>query len=117
MNNFLKSTYFIARVLNAFVIEGVSYLFIHNKYSRFIERITTSLVKTDVLFVKIIQSLAHSNHLIDDDTNNTLVRYTDRVPYTNLDLNDDVINHIKYKTSYTFVDSKIRSGMISLLYH
>lgn len=117
MNNVLKSTYFIARVLNAFVIEGVSYLFIHNKYSRFIERITTSLVKTDVLFVKIIQSIAHSNHLIDDETNNTLVRYTDRVPYTNLDLNDDVINHIKYTTPYTFVDVKpFRSGMISLIY-
>ena len=117
MNNVLKSTYFIARVLNAFVIEGVSYLFIHNKYSRFIERITTSLVKTDVLFVKIIQSLAHSNHLIDDDTNNALVRYTDRVPYSHLDLNHDIVNHIKYNTPYTFVDVKpFRSGMISLIY-
>ena len=110
--------YFIARILEPIVTEGLLYVFIHRNYCRYVERVSRSLVKTDVLFVKIIQSLAHSNNLIDDETNNALIRYTDRVPYNNLDINDQVINHIKYETPYIFVGnvSPIRSGMISLIY-
>jgi len=79
MKNIFISAFFIARILGTFVTEGISYLFIHKKYNRFVKEVTHSLVKTDVLFVKIIQSLAHANNLIDDEINNELVRYTDRV--------------------------------------
>jgi len=117
MKNIFISAFFIARILGTFVKEGISYLFIHKKYNRFVKEVTHSLVKTDVLFVKIIQSLAHANNLIDDEINNELVRYTDRVPYTKIDLNRDIIDHIKRETPYVFVnDDPFRSGMISLIY-
>ena len=117
MNNILTSAFFISRILGTFVIEGISYLFIHKKYDHFVKGVTRSLVKTDVLFVKIIQSLAHSNNLIDDEINNELIRYTDRVPFTDIDLNSDIIDHIKRGSPYVFVsDVPFRSGMISLIY-
>lgn len=117
MTNMFTSFFFIARILGNILTEGVSYLFIHKKYNQFVKGVTHSLVKTDVLFVKIIQSLAHSNNLIDDEINNELVRYTDRVPFTKMDLNSDIIDHIKRETPYVFVnDVPFRSGMISLIY-
>jgi predicted unusual protein kinase regulating ubiquinone biosynthesis (AarF/ABC1/UbiB family) len=88
-----------------------------NDYGAFIRKTTITLVKTDVLFVKIIQALSNSHELLDKEMDNELIRYTDRVPYNEEDCDMDIIQYIKTNTPFTFVhDTPFRSGMISLIY-
>ena len=108
---------FYYRVISAVSTNAFTWWFMKNDYGAFIRNTTMTLVKTDVLFVKIIQALSNSHELLDKEMDNELIRYTDRVPYNEEDCNRDIIQYIKTKTPFTFVhDTPFRSGMISLIY-
>jgi predicted unusual protein kinase regulating ubiquinone biosynthesis (AarF/ABC1/UbiB family) len=108
---------FYYRVISTVSTNAFLWWFMRNDYGAFIRKTTMTLVKTDVLFVKIIQALSNSHELLDKEMDNELMRYTDRVPYNEEDCDRDIIKYIETKTPFTFVhDTPFRSGMISLIY-
>lgn len=108
---------FYYRVISTVFINAFLWLFMTNDYGAFIRGTTITLVKTDVLFVKIIQALSNSHEILDKELDNELMRYTDRVPYNEEDCDRDIIKYIETKTPYTFVYKEpFRAGMISLIY-
>ena len=92
---------------------------IFKDYSSFIERITTRLASINILYVKIFQAFALNNSLIDDKTNNKLLKFTDNAPWSISDINIEDL--IAFCNAYSIVlpngfETPINAGMISLVF-
>jgi ubiquinone biosynthesis protein len=108
-------------LINMFFIVGSELMLyvVFNDYSSFIDRITSRLASINILYVKIFQAFALNNSLIDDKTNNKLLKFTDNAPWTRSDIN---IEDLKaFCDAYNIVlpngfESPINAGMISLVF-
>jgi predicted unusual protein kinase regulating ubiquinone biosynthesis (AarF/ABC1/UbiB family) len=88
-------------------------------YDEMVEKILLKLSKINVLYVKVFQALSFSKGMISEEFNSKMTRYTDHVPWTYEDIDEELINKVKKKHKITFkggYDFPIRSGMISLIY-
>ena len=116
--NFLKEIVFIFKVLYIIGSEVIYYVIFRN-YLKFIDNITHRLASVNILYVKIFQAIASNNNLIDDKTNNKLLKFTDNAPWSYEDINlRDIINmsekyNVNLKSGY---EVPINSGMISLVF-
>jgi predicted unusual protein kinase regulating ubiquinone biosynthesis (AarF/ABC1/UbiB family) len=116
--DFFKQLIFI---INFFYIitSEISLYFIFKDYSNFIYRITSRLASINILYVKIFQSIASNNSLIDETTNYELIKFTDKAPWSNYDIQFEELIDIADTYELTFTDGfekPINSGMISLVY-
>jgi ubiquinone biosynthesis protein len=84
---------------------------------KFIDNLVNRLASNNILFVKIFQAFAFNNSLIDDETNNKLLKFTDNVPWTTSDINFyELIDMTdKYNLIVEF-EKPMNSGMISLVF-
>ena len=116
--NFLKEIVFIFKVLYIIGSEVIYYVIFRN-YLKFIDNITHRLASVNILYVKIFQAIASNNNLIDEKTNNKLLKFTDNAPWSYEDINlRDIINmsekyNVNLKSGY---EVPINSGMISLVF-
>ena len=116
--NFFKETVFIFKVLYIISSEVIYYV-IFRDYLIFIDNITHRLASVNILYVKIFQAIASNNNLIDEKTNNKLLKFTDNAPWSYEDINlRDIINmsekyNVNLKSGY---EVPINSGMISLVF-
>jgi predicted unusual protein kinase regulating ubiquinone biosynthesis (AarF/ABC1/UbiB family) len=119
--NFNKIFKQILFLINAFYIisSEVTIYIIYKNYSSFIHRITEKLASINILYVKVFQAFALNNSLIDDKTNNKLLKFTDNAPWNENDvLYEELIAVVKSEgldVDYNFC-APINSGMISLVY-
>lgn len=92
-------------------------LFQLNLYSKidFVKYTLKSLVKINLLYVKIFQSIA-SNEFNSEEIKNILLEYTDNVPWTENDIDFDVIKNIESTHNVTINHSPINSGLISMVF-
>jgi predicted unusual protein kinase regulating ubiquinone biosynthesis (AarF/ABC1/UbiB family) len=112
----LDNIYFLANMGWIFLSESVSY-FIFDNYDAFIGNITKRLVKNNVLYVKVFQSLALNNHIINKQMNNQLLKYTDNVPWTQEDICWQTLAILEEKYDLEFDNYvPINSGMISIVF-
>jgi len=83
----IKSIIFLLKALFIFASEMMIYG-IFRDYSLFIDRLSIRLSSINILYVKIFQAFALNNSLIDDKTNNKLLKFTDNAPwnYSDVDL-------------------------------
>lgn len=108
-------------LMNLFFIVG-SELMLYaalNDYSSFIDRITSRLASINILYVKMFQAFALNNSLIDDKTNNKLLKFTDNAPWASSDINIEDLKAVC--DAYNIVlpngfESPINAGMISLVF-
>ena len=117
MNN-IKQILFLFNASFIIFSETLLYFFFRDKIS-FISRITRRLSSINILYVKVFQAIALNNSLIDDKINNELLRFTDKAPWTNDDIDYDALNKLKDEEKLLFEDgfnNPINSGMISLVY-
>jgi predicted unusual protein kinase regulating ubiquinone biosynthesis (AarF/ABC1/UbiB family) len=118
MNQFIKEVLFIFRVI--YVISSETILYgIFRDYSNFIDRITRNLASINILYVKVFQAFASNNSLIDDKTNNQLLKFTDNAPWSSDDINLSDIIKISNEYNLNFRpddDIPINAGMISLVF-
>ena len=84
MNN-IKQILFLFNASFIIFSEILLYFFFRDKIS-FISRITRRLSSINILYVKVFQAIALNNSLIDDKINNELLRFTDKAPWTNDDI-------------------------------
>jgi predicted unusual protein kinase regulating ubiquinone biosynthesis (AarF/ABC1/UbiB family) len=114
----IKSVLFILKVLLIFISELILYG-VFRDYSFFIERLTMRLASINILYVKIFQAIALNNSLIDDKTNNELLKFTDNAPwdYSDIDLYQLIEMSDKYNLKLQQgYEVPINSGMISLVF-
>jgi len=100
--------------------------FIYRDYSQSIDRLTIRLSKINILYVKIFQAFALNNSLIDEKTNDKLMRFTDNAPYTSSDIDLPTLYDVadKYNIQLQLQRSTndrseiipMNSGMISLVF-
>ncbi len=88
-------------------------------YSSFIDHLTRRLASINILYVKVFQAIASNNSLIDDKTNNELLKFTDNAPWSYSDINfEDLIhmcNDFNIVLDYGF-EEPVNAGMISLVF-
>jgi predicted unusual protein kinase regulating ubiquinone biosynthesis (AarF/ABC1/UbiB family) len=94
------------------------YFFTKN-YDLFINRFTKKLASINILYVKVFQSLALNNSIINEKMNNELLKFADNAPFTKDDIDFDTL--LRLSNNYDIIfkngfDKPINSGMISLVY-
>ena len=116
--NILKQLWFLFKVCFIFSSEYL-FLFFHGNKLKFIDRLTRRLANVNILYVKVFQAIALNNSLIDENINNTLLKFTDNAPWTKDDIDVDTLNALKEDQQLVLCDgvyNPINSGMISLVY-
>lgn len=116
--SYINKILFVINVFSVISFEFVMYL-LYNDYSIFIDRVCYDLANINILYVKIFQAFAHNNNLIDETTNNNLLKFTNKAPWKYNDIN--FYNLIKVCEKYDIVlrtgfERPINSGMISLVF-
>ena len=114
----IKQLWFLFKVCFIFSSEYL-FLFFHTDKLKFIDRLTQRLANVNILYVKVFQAIALNNSLIDENINNTLLKFTDNAPWTKDDIDVDTLNALKEDQQLVICDgvyNPINSGMISLVF-
>ena len=93
--------------------------FYTKNYDLFIKRFTKKLASINILYVKVFQSLALNNSIINDKLNNELLKFADNAPFTKDDIDYNTLLRLSNDYDIAFengFDKPINSGMISLVY-
>lgn len=114
----IKSTIFLLNALFIFGSELMIYGLFRD-YTFFIDRLSVRLASINILYVKIFQAFALNNSLIDDKTNNKLLKFTDNAPWNYSDI--DLYQLIEMSDKYDIqlprgYEKPINAGMISLVF-
>jgi predicted unusual protein kinase regulating ubiquinone biosynthesis (AarF/ABC1/UbiB family) len=100
-------------------VETVKYVFgFHQKYDTFIVSITNKLTQINILYVKLFQAFALNNNIIDDKINNILLKFVDNAPWTNEEIDYNMLAILDKEHDIAFDQplDPINSGMISLVF-
>lgn len=115
MLKFAKNVLFMVDITLIFLFDYCVFL-VTKDYPQFIKNVSANLSKKNILYVKLFQAISLNNNLIDDTMNAELLKYTDSVPYSKNDIDEELIDQL----TKTFLLEKsgppINSGMISLVY-
>ena len=117
MLKMLKNVFFLINA--SWIILSELFLYgVFNDFDSFIDRITHKLAHINILYVKMFQAFALNNCLIDDKTNNKLLKFTDNAPWSQQDLDPDTLIKLEDDYNILFKDGfePINSGMISLVF-
>ena len=117
MNEY-KQILFLFEAFSIICAEAFMY-FIFKDYSSFIERLTKKLSSINILYVKVFQAIALNNSLIDDKTNNQLLKFTDNAPWSVDDIRFEDLTEIEDKYNLQFENgyyNPMNTGMISLVF-
>jgi len=99
--------------------ETLKYIFWqHQNYEAFIVSITNKLIQINILYVKCFQAFALNNNIIDEKINNTLIRFVDNAPWTNNEIDYNMLSFLEKEHNIIFDQplQPINSGMISLVF-
>ena len=110
--------YFISAVYVVFV-EIIKYKCFRNyNYLLCIDTITHKLCEINILYVKLFQAFALNNNMIDENTNNRLMKFTDNAPWSPSDIDVVTLLYLEKEYNIYFKDGyvPINSGMISLVF-
>lgn len=100
-------------------VETTKYVFgFHQNYETFIVSISNKLIQINMLYVKLFQAFALNNNIIDDKINNTLLKFVDNAPWTNEEIDYNMLAILDKEHDIVFDQplKPINSGMISLVF-
>ena len=117
MNKTIQNIFFLLHASWIILFELFLYGLFKN-YESFIDRLTHKLAAINILYVKMFQAFALNNALIDDKTNNKLLKFTDNAPWSSKDLDPCTLFSLEDDYDILFKDGHdpINSGMISLVF-
>ena len=114
----LNCIIFLSNIFFVFFTEYIYFLFLRD-YIFYINRLTRRLASLNILYVKMFQAFALNNYLIDEKTNQELLKFTDNSPWSSSDINYkilfDILEENKLIAKNGF-EIPINSGMISLVF-
>jgi predicted unusual protein kinase regulating ubiquinone biosynthesis (AarF/ABC1/UbiB family) len=114
---FLNNIWFLI-CISWIILDELTLYYIFKNYKKCINNLTSRLSKQNILYVKIFQAIALNNNLIDNETNNSLLKFTDNVPWTNKDIDLKTLISLENEYNITILNDykPINSGMISLVF-
>lgn len=114
---FLNNIWFVITICWIIIDELLLYIMFKD-YGRLIYNLANRLASKNILYVKIFQALALNNNMINNDTNNGLLKFTDNVPWTNNDIDFQTLINLEREYNITILNNykPINSGMISLVF-
>jgi hypothetical protein len=117
MTNILNNILFVIKTSWIIFSETIKHYIFNDKVA-YVNGITFRLSKVNILSVKIFQAIALNNNLIDEFTNNYLLKYTDNAPYTADDIDNETLTKLENQYNLKFENGAIpiNSGMISLVF-
>ena len=118
MNKIIKEILFIFKAFYIISSELIKYA-IFRDFSICIDNLANRLAAINILYVKMFQAIALNNSLIDEKTNNKLLKFTDNAPWSKADISVKELIEIGYKYDVIFKDGyekPINSGMISIVF-
>lgn len=119
MTNIINNILFVIKTSWIIFSETLKYYIFNDKVA-YVNGITFRLSKVNILSVKIFQAIALNNNLIDEFTNNYLLKYTDNAPYTADDIDNETLTKLENQYNLKFENgakfTPINSGMISLVF-
>lgn len=118
MNKIIKEILFIFKAFYIISSELIKYAILRD-FTTFIDNLANRLASINILYVKIFQAIALNNSLIDEKTNNKLLKFTDNAPWTKSDISIKDLIEVSYKYDIFFKDGyekPINSGMISIVF-
>ena len=104
--------FYITNLSNKYI-----YMIQPNPRLELIKSITTKIEEMNIVYVKILQSLCLDDNLLNEEEKEYLIKYTDRVPYMESDINYDILDTLE--TNYNIkLDSYTPSngGVISVVF-
>ena len=118
-----KSSVFSSEIdfcINIFLVSCVHVFWGFVSWKSFPEiilNICQTMSESNLVFVKILQACCCDLGYIDKDISCRLLEYTDNVPFTDADINNEVIEYVQTNTDLCFVHSMpVKSGLVSLIY-
>jgi len=114
---FLNNIWFLL-CISWIILDELTLYYIFKNYKKCINNLTSRLSKQNILYVKIFQAFALNNNLIDDEINNSLLKFTDNVPWTNKDIDLKTLISLEKEYNITILNDykPTNSGMISLVF-
>ncbi len=114
---FLKNIWFIIQIGLILSSGLVEYYILGESYQNIVKNIAENLVDINILYVKLFQAIALNNNYIDEETNQVLLKYTDKAPYSEFDVDWVQLINCMYDFHITSDDLvPINSGMISVVF-
>lgn len=113
----LNNIWFLISISWIIIDELLLYIMFKN-YDKLISNLANRLASKNILYVKIFQALALNNNMINNETNNGLLKFTDNVPWTNNDIDFQTLINLEREYNITILNNykPINSGMISLVF-
>ena len=114
---FLNNIWFLITIGWVILDELLLYCAFKN-YPKLILNLTNRLALQNILYVKVFQAFALNNNMIDGETNNELLKFTDNVPWTNKDVDMQTLVSLEKEYNIAIVNhyKPVNSGMISLVF-
>jgi predicted unusual protein kinase regulating ubiquinone biosynthesis (AarF/ABC1/UbiB family) len=114
---FLNNIWFVISISWIIIDELLLYTMFKN-YDIFISNLANRLAVKNILYVKILQALALNHNIINNETNNGLLKFTDNVPWTNDDIDFQTLINLEREYNVTILNNykPVNSGMISLVF-
>ena len=117
MTTIIKNILFLLNSVWIIFSEIIGY-YIFNNNEALINNTIERLSKTNILFIKLFPAIALNSSIIDEKIKKLLLKYTDNAPYTEKDIDYDLLYNmitqfnLKIENNFT----PINSGMISLVF-
>ena len=118
-SSFFRGITLLIKFVWILFIETLKYIFWqHQNYESFIIGLTNKLIEINILYVKCFQAFALNNNIIDDKINNTLIRFVDKAPWTESEIDYNMLTILEKEHNIIFDKplQPINSGMISLVF-
>ena len=102
-------------------LSGKEYLYFlyHQDYNKWIENNIYNISEINILYIKLFQSLAYNNELIDETINKHIIKYTNNVPFLKSDIDESLLITLQKQYNLTYENNNyipINSGLISLIF-
>tara|TARA_B100001769_G_C22109096_1_gene599599 strand:- start:1378 stop:2724 length:1347 start_codon:yes stop_codon:yes gene_type:complete len=82
-----------------------------------VKAITYKLEKTNIIYLKLFQSLCLEKNLLYENEKEYLLKYTDNVPYINEEINYELLNTLESKYNILLeTNDPINSGIIGIVF-
>lgn len=109
MLNILKLSYLL--------IKEYLYFLYHKDYNKWIQNNIYNISEINILYIKLFQSLAYNNELIDETINKHIIKYTNNVPFFKSDIDESLLINLQKQYNLLFDSfTPINSGLISLIF-
>jgi len=112
--DFISNVFLAINIFNEIIKYGLSII----KYNVMIINICEELRKTNILYVKIIQWNIQDYCKIDNELKHYFYKFSNNVPYTNNDIDFELINQVQthFKDRLIFDNIPINSGTTALVF-